>query len=255
MLPYYLKNTKTFVMKRVFWAKESDNKAVVYYVQSVFGFKPKNIELYKIALIHKSVSQSDKVCGLLNNERLEYLGDAILGAIVADFLFRKYPLAKEGELSEMRSKIVCRNRLNQLSKRLNLDSVMHIKTDTHAKSAIGDAFEALCGAIYLDKGYKKTKKIIVNKILLTHLDMEAILNEEMNFKNKVLSWGQKKRKKILFTSKIVQNINHVPIFRVKMMVNEKIVAIGENLTIKSAEQDAAAHFWKTLKEEEDSVVK
>jgi ribonuclease-3 len=242
-------------MRWAFLAKECEDEAVVHYVQTIFGFKPKNIELYKIALIHRSVSQWDKVCGLLNNERLEYLGDAILGAIVADFLFRKYPLAREGELSEMRSKIVCRSRLNQLSKRLNLDSVMHIRTDTHAKSATGDAFEALCGAIYLDKGYRKTKKIIVNKILLIHLDIEAILNEEINFKNKVLSWGQKERKKILFTSKIVRNINHVPFFRVKMMVNEKIVAIGENVTIKSAEQDAAAHFWETLKGEKDSAVK
>jgi ribonuclease-3 len=236
-------------MRWVFLAKESENEAVVHYVQTIFGFTPKNIELYKIALIHRSVSQSDKVCGLLNNERLEYLGDAILGAIVADFLFRKYPLAKEGTLSEMRSKIVCRNRLNQLSKRLNLDSVMNIRTDTHAKSATGDAFEALCGALYLDKGYRKTKKIIINKILLTHLDIEAILNEEINFKNKVLSWGQKQRKKIRFTSKMVKNIDNVPFFRVKMLVNEEIVAIGENLTIKSAEQNAAAYFWETIKAE------
>jgi ribonuclease-3 len=235
-------------MRRFFSAKESEDKAVVDYIQTIFGFKPKNIDLYKIALIHRSVSQSDKVCGLLNNERLEYLGDAILGAIVADFLFRKFPLAREGSLTEMRSKIVCRHRLNELSKRLNLDTVMHIEAHINAKSATGDAFEALCGAIYLDKGYRKTKKIIIKKILLTYLDIEAILNEEINIKNKVFSWGQKQRKKIHLTNKIVKNIRHAPLFHVEMLVNEEVVAIGENLTIKSAEQDAAACFWERIKD-------
>ena len=240
-------------MKWFFSAKENEDEAIVHYVQLIFGFTPKNIELYKIALIHKSVSQLDKVCHLLNNERLEYLGDAILGAIVSDFLFRKYPLAQEGDLSEMRSKIVCRSRLNWLSKRLNLDTVMHIGAHTRAKSATGDAFEALCGAIYLDKGYRKTKKIIIKKILLTHLDIESILNEEINFKNKVLSWGQKQRKKIIFISKMVRNTGNSPLFQVKMLVNEEVVAIGENYTIKGAEQDAAACFWEVIKKEENTI--
>jgi ribonuclease-3 len=236
-------------MKLFFSAKEPEDKTIIHYVRTVFGFKPKNIEFYRIALIHKSVSQSNKVCGLLNNERLEYLGDAILGAVVADFLFRKYPLAKEGELSEMRSKVVCRSRLNLLSKRLNIDKIMYIGSHIQAKSAAGDAFEALCGAVYLDQGYKKTQKIIINKILLTHLDMETILNEEINFKNKVFSWGQKRQKKILFTNKKVKQSGHTPLFQVKMMVDEEVVAIGEDLTIKGAEQEAAAQFWQVIKRE------
>ncbi|MDR1346090.1 MAG: ribonuclease III [Bacteroidales bacterium] len=236
-------------MRFFFPAKERKDATVVHYVQAVFGFKPKNIDFYRVALIHKSVSQSNKAGGLLNNERLEYLGDAILGAIVADFLFRKYPLAREGDLSEMRAKIVCRNLLNRLSKQLHIDTVMLIESHTQAKSAAGNAFEALCGAIYLDQGYKKTQKIIINKILLMHLDIEAILREEINFKNKVLSWGQKQQKQITFINKMLKYSNHVPLFRVKLMVNEKVVAVGENLTIKGAEQEAAAQFWQTLKKE------
>ena len=154
------------------------DKEIRRYFKNIFGFRPRHIDPYKIALIHRSVSDKNVVCGKLNNERLEYLGDAILGSIMADFLYHKYPLEAEGVLTRMRSKLVNRARLNNLAKKLGLNDMVRIDGHIAAGSANGNAFEAVVGAIYLDQGYEKTYKIIINNIFLTHLDMDIVYDEE-----------------------------------------------------------------------------
>ena len=173
----------------------SPNKAIYNSIKNIFGFYPGNVFLYKLALRHKSATKK-KVNGLrINNERLEYLGDAVLSAIVADFLFKKYPYETEGFLTDMRSKIVSRASLNKLSLKLGLNS--HIMSGgaqgKHSRSAGGDAFEAFVGAMYIDKGYAFTNKILIKRIICVHFDMDQLEKTEVNYKSKIVEWSQKNK--------------------------------------------------------------
>ena len=230
----------------IFRNKNSSDKEITTYLKNIFGFKPKNLNIYKIAFTHRSSSVKDVVCGTLNNERLEYLGDAILSAIVADFLFKKFPLFAEGPLTQLRSRIVCRDRLNYLSQKIGLNKLMVIDGKINAKCANGDAFEALVGAIYLDQGYLKTKKIILQKIILTHLDFESIIEEDNNYKSKILSWAQKVHKKIEFSHlKLNGGANHRQ-FKAKLHIDDQLMGEGIDYTVKKAEQLAAEKAWEKV---------
>lgn len=217
------------------------------YLRNIFGFTPQNIELYKTALIHRSLTTKNKVGAVMNNERLEYLGDAVLSAVVADFLFKKYPLLAEGPLTEIRSKIVCRDRLNILSKKIGMDDYIAIEENARAKSALGDAFEALVGAMYLDQGYNKTKKVIVKKVLLTYLDLESVIAEENNYKSKVLSWAQKNHRKVRFTHTEQNHDSRRKLFKAKLFIDNDLLGEGMDFTVKKAEQIAAENSWKAIK--------
>ena len=221
--------------------KDPVARQIKSFVKNVFGFTPRHLDIYKIALVHKSLSQNDAVAGRLNNERLEYLGDAVLGAITADFLYRKYPLCPEGSLTEMRSKIVCRANLNALSRKIGLDKMVVIDSHVHGKSVNGDAFEAIMGAIYLDLGYEKTKKVFVQRILMTQLDLESLFAEEKNFKSKVLSWAQKRHLQLSFTHEEFDNQSN-KLYKAFLFIDGERKAEGEGYTIKQAEQAAAEQF-------------
>lgn len=165
----------------------------------ILGFYPKNILLYQQALRHSSVSKEIKHGIRDSNERLEYLGDAILGSIIAEYLFQLYPFKGEGFLTQMRSRIVNRAQLNHLALKLGLNKL--IKADlrgTRAGSMNGDAFEALIGAIYLDKGYKKTRKFVLDRILKIHLDIQKIEQTDTDFKSRLINICQKEKKKVVF---------------------------------------------------------
>jgi len=142
----------------------SQHKSLYHAIKNIFGFYPGNIFLYKLAFRHKSVAQKQHGT-LISNERLEYLGDAILGAVVAEFLFKLYPYEDEGFLTDMRSKLVSRVQLNKLSAKLGLDRLVQINASKsqYSKSYKGDAFEAFIGALYLDKGFDFTSQIVVKK--------------------------------------------------------------------------------------------
>lgn len=230
------------------WKTEEDRK-FAEYISNVFGCVPDNIELYRIACTHRSMAGRKSDSGKISNERLEYLGDAVLGVIVADFLFKKYPLEPEGVLTEMRSKLVSRKRLNNLSMKIGLHTILQIEPHIFAKSADGDAFEAMVGAIYLDKGFEKTKKIILNNIFLTHLDIDAIFLEEDNYKSKVLSLLQKRHKKFVFVHTNVDNsLKRRQLYRSEIMVDGKSMGVGVGYTVKQADQDAAENAWQLISE-------
>lgn len=228
---------------RFLFSKDDSDKIIAKYIRNLFGFWPQNTEIYKVAFTHRSHSEKNSIVGLLNNERLEYLGDAILSAIVADFLFKKFPLFAEGPLTELRSKIVCRDRLNNLSRKMGLDSLMKIDGNVHIKSADGDAFEALVGAIYLDQGYERTRNILIKKIILTHLDIDTIIMEEKNFKSKILSWGQKQHRKIRFSHSEMKNGSSKKLFKVELFIDSILISEGVDFTIKKAEQLASEKAW------------
>lgn len=243
---YNNKNTSLILLK-----KKPGNKteeAVANFLRNVLGIKPRNISLYQTALIHRSASTHHKLLGNLNNERLEYLGDAVLSAIVADYLFKKYPLHPEGPLTEMRSKMVCRERLNTISRKIGLNNLISMETGNGAKSVDGDAFEALIGALFLDKGFNQTKKIVLNKIFLTHMNVDAIMMEDHNFKGKLINWGQKNNISVKFENQLIIDENTKKLHKSIVFVNNKQSGEGLDFTIKKAEQIAAAAAWETLSE-------
>lgn len=226
----------------------SSNQDLYRSIKNVFGFYPGNIFLYRLALRHKSATKK-KINGLkINNERLEYLGDAILSAVIADFLFRQFPYKNEGFLTEMRSKIVSRNSLNKLSLKLGLEKLIVSDADPNyrPKSAGGDAFEALIGAIYLDKGYYFTRRTIVNRILSLHFDIEHLIESEISYKSKILEWAQKEKKEMSF--EVIEELGEKQEkqFKIAVIVDGKPVADSVDYSIKGAEKIAAEKAWKAL---------
>jgi len=227
-------------------------KRITPYLKNIFGFYPGNIFLYKQAFKHKSIAKEIKG-GIKNcNERLEYLGDAVLDAIVADFLFKKYPFKDEGFLTETRSKIVSRTQLNKLAQKLGVDKM--VESDKYSKltkrSLSGDALESLIGAIYLDKGYSFTRKIIIKRILKTHINIEELVETETNYKSRLIEWAQKEKKEVKFltTDIIVKNNNKL--YEITVVINEKPYEKAQHFSIKGAEQLASEKTWKELFEEE-----
>jgi ribonuclease-3 len=166
-------------------------------LRNVLGFTPGKTALYRAALTHRSVRDGADE----NNERLEYLGDAILSGIVADFLFKKYPYKEEGFLTEMRSKMVNRNKLNEIAIKMGLKKITFFnKFDNSLKMSqiFGNTLEAVVGAIYLDKGFDKTKKWVLECIIIPHLYMEDLEALEINHKNKLYGWANKNGKNLEF---------------------------------------------------------
>lgn len=226
----------------------SSNKELYRSIRNIFGFYPENIYLYKLALRHKSASLK-KLNGLkLNNERLEYLGDAVLSTIVADLLFRRFPYKDEGFLTQMRSKIVSRSSLNKLSRKLGLEKLILSDADANyrLKSAGGDAFEALVGAIYLDKDYYYTKKIIINRIINMHFDLESLVETEISYKSRILEWAQKEKRELEF--KVIEEIGEKQDkqYMVGVVIDGKNISQSQDYSIKGAERLAAEKAWQVV---------
>lgn len=223
------------------------DKEIKRYFRNIFGVRIRHLDPYKIALTHKSVS-SNSAFGRVNNERLEYLGDAILGAVMADFLYHKYPMEAEGVLTRMRSKLVNRNRLNSLGRKLGLHDMMSIDGHINGGAANGNAFEAVVGAIYLDQGFKKTYNIIVNKIFLTHLDMETVYEEDDDYKSRILIWAQRNKHKLEFVTTSVDDSKESN-YKAVVVLDGQPLSEGLGLSIKKAEQAASEKALQLVNEE------
>lgn len=216
-------------------------------IKELTGISPKNEDLYKLALRHSSASH-EATGTRLNNQRLEYLGDAILGAVVADFLYESYPGKGEGFLTSMRSKIVSRKHLNQLGLQLNLHKLVVKRTarTAHAKSIYGDALEALLGAIYLDKGYDETKRFIVDRIILDLMDLEAIEGRIASHKGAILEWGQKSKKTIRFDITGCWGESHLRKYEITLLVDNIAISTGNGSSKKKAEEEASRIAYKQI---------
>jgi ribonuclease III len=218
------------------------------FIKNILGFKPRNVHLYQLALLHRSAAQGG-VKGVKNtNERLEYLGDAVLSSVIADFLFHKYPLKDEGFLTEMRSKIVNRAHLNQLSKKMGLDKMIQSEQENGSvyKSINGDAFEAVIGAVYLDKGYKFVRKVIINRIISCYIDIEVLEKKESNYKSTLIEFAQKEKKQVEF--KVIEKTGqgYHKQYVVGVYFDNNQIAKGYGYSIKEAEQNGAAHAYNEL---------
>ncbi len=226
----------------------SNDKELYQYLKNVFGITPKNIFLYKLAFTHKSASVESFRGNKINNERLEYLGDAILGAIVAEYLYKKYPCNDEGFLTQMRSKIVSRANLNRLANKLGMDEIIQKenKKINHHTSIRGDAFEAFVGAVFIDKGYDYTRKIILRKVILNLLNMEEIISTEVNFKSKLIEIIQKEKRTIEYNVVDKVDVGHRKQYVVEVLIDGESKGSGIDYSIKGAEQVASKNAYNLL---------
>ena len=226
-----------------------------YYriVDDMFGFIPNNIELYKLALIHKSASLVVEGGQAVNNERLEFLGDAVIEAVTSDYLFIEYPDRDEGFLTQLRSKIVSRQSLNELAVKIGLDRqvIANGSTSVTQKHIYGDAFEAMMGAIYLDQGYDFVNRLLINRIYFRSLNLDELTESETDFKSRLIEWCQKNRHKIVFrTGNDKEYSSNHPVFYSTVLVDGIEVGHGSGDSKKEAEQSAAFSVAEYMSDEQ-----
>jgi ribonuclease-3 len=229
----------------------SPQKAFIKRLKNILGFVPGNVVLYKMAFRHRSVAKILKNGSRSSNERLEFLGDAILGSVIAELLFKSYPYKEEGFLTEMRSKIVNRANLNQLARKMGFDQLMlfdqkTVNVQTKHHSMLGDAFEALIGAIYLDKGYNFTKNFLLKRIVNPYIDIHMLENTETNFKSKLIEWCQRHGKDISFDVVDNDEGDSAKLFTVHAIVDNEVQGIGRDYNKKAAEKLAAEKACEAL---------
>ncbi|TAL40488.1 MAG: ribonuclease III [Chitinophagaceae bacterium] len=218
--------------------KEEKGASFRKHLKNILGFSPGNLSLYKIALTHRSVREGADE----NNERLEYLGDAVLSALVADYLFKRYPYREEGFLTEMRSKMVNRQQLNEIALRMGLKKItLYNKSDGSLKVSqiFGNTLESLVGAIYLDLGYKKTAKWVTERIILPHMFIDDLEILEINHKNKLYGWANKNGKVLEFETVEEKMENGRRLFTIAAVINGTKIAEGKAFNKKDASQIAS----------------
>ena len=212
-------------------------------IDDMFGFIPNNIELYKVALIHKSASVATEDGRQLNNERLEYLGDAVIESVTSDYLFIEFPDKDEGFLTQLRSKMVSRQTLNDVAKRIGLDDyvISHTSNNVSQKHIYGDAFEAMMGAIYLDQGYDFVNRLLINKIFVDYIKVDDLTEAETDFKSRLIEWCQKNHHTIRFSTHNDKYFSSThPSFYSKVLIDNIEVGYGVGDSKKEAEQRAAS---------------
>jgi len=211
-------------------------------IKVLTGKKPRNLSLFKLATLHVSASVENENGVRESNERLEFLGDSVIDLVVAEFLFKKFPLKSEGFLTDIRARIVNREVLNNLGRKLGIDDLIQFDNSLKAsghKSLSGNTLEAIVGAIYLDRGHQFCRDFILNKIISTHFDIEEILRNNPNQKSKIIEWAQKENKILKFETIDIIESNKRKEFLVQVTIEGEQISTGSGFTKKKAEQDAA----------------
>ncbi len=230
------------MLKGIPTAKYYFSKSKKFYklIFRLTGIYPSNLQIFKIAFTHKSASRNIDRTRSLNNERLEFLGDAILASIVADFLYTYFPNKKEGFLTKMRARIVSREQLNEIA--LNMGLQFHVVSQNNingTKNIYGNALEALIGAIYVDKGYKETKEFI-KRIIDKNIDLKELAITDYDYKSQVIEWAQKNKIEIIFEDEEVESTEQNNLyFTSTIKVNDQILGQGKGLAKKEAQQNAS----------------
>lgn len=211
----------------------------------LLGFVPKSLYLYRKAFVHRSIKELDDSGNPRNYERLEFLGDAMLDAVIASYLFKKVPSGNEGYLTQMRSKIVSREHLNELGR--DLDLIRFVKSNVSrskfGENINGNIFEALIGAIYLDRGYKYCKKFVYKTVIIPYVDIEQLEGKVTSYKSLFIEWCQKEKKSFEFEVYDDTGNDSIRHFSVKLFLEDKIVAKGRSTSKKKAEEIAAKRAY------------
>ncbi len=229
-------------MLKIFRPRTEKEKTLLSNVKGIIGKKTSNLALYQLAVRHSSVSKE-------SNERLEFLGDAILGSVVAEYLFKKYPYKDEGFLTEIRSRIVKRDSLNTIAQKIGLDKIIEFNENARGgrtASIYGNALEAFVGAVYLDKGYKFSRKFIISHLVKPHIDLPQLIEQNLNFKSTLIEWAQKGGKKASFEIIEEKGKKHQKQFTSQAVVDGEAIASGTGFSKKKAEQSAAEQACKAL---------
>ena len=217
----------------------------------ILGFFPRDIKVYQQALLHKSISMRSEKGRPINNERLEFLGDAILDAIVGDIVYRHFEGRREGFLTNTRSKIVQRETLNKLAVEIGLDKLVKYSTrsSSHNSYMYGNAFEAFIGAIYLDQGYDRCKQFMEEKIFKNYIDLDKMSRKEVNFKSKLIEWSQKNKMEVSF--ELIEQFldeEYNPMFHTEVRIEGISAGTGTGYSKKESQQNAAQMALKKIKD-------
>lgn len=217
-------------------------------IKNIIGFRPGDLSIYEMAFTHRSSQIKNNKGEILNYERLEFLGDAILGAVIAAHLFKKVPSGNEGYLTKMRSKVVSREHLNELGRDLDLIRFVRssIPLDNFGLNIHGNIFEALVGAIYLDKGFKSCEKFIQKRVIKPYVDIEKLEGKITSYKSLIIEWCQKHKKKFDFVVYDDTGNDTVKHFAVKLKIDDVNIAKARATSKKKAEERAAKRAYYKL---------
>lgn len=220
----------------------SPRKEFYSFIKSLTGFSPLKFKLYDTAFIHKSASTVDGMGNVVNNERLEFLGDAVLGTVVADYLYNRFPGKDEGFMTQLRSRIVNRSFMTQLTFRMGLHRYVESNTNSVNETShiYGDVLEAFIGAIYLDSGYYQAKQFITKKIFAQYVNIDELVMSDTNYKSQLIEWGQKNKKSVEFntTAHTEAGDGKAPFFSA-VIIEGETMGSGEGFSKKEAQQNAS----------------
>ena len=235
----------------------SPDKKLIRAIRHITGRYPTNLALYRLATRHVSVAKKNNQGVRESNERLEYLGDAVLGVVVAEFLFKKFPFKDEGFLTEIRSRIVNRESLNQVARKLGISDLVQVEEGGKSKrrnrlshkSIGGNTLEALVGAVYLDKGFRAARRFILKKILIPHFDLSAIVQNDTNYKSKVIEWAQKHNREVRYEIVETRGGNQYKEFITQLLIDNEPISTGSGYSKKKSEQSASEKALSVLSSE------
>lgn len=219
-------------------------------IRSLLGFEPINLEIYRRAFTHKSLNKMDDSGNVFSYERLEFLGDSVLGTVVSTYLYNKVPSGDEGYLTKMRSKIVSRKHLNELGKELDLVRFIDRKSTNQmlSENVHGNIFEALVGAVLLDRGYQYCEKFINKSVIEPHVDIEKLEGKIISYKSLLIEWCQKEKKQFKFESNVLNEFSRDATFVVKLFINDELISKATAVSKKVAEEKAATRGFYALQD-------
>ncbi len=234
-----------FIKKIIYKSRSKDDGIFFEKISNIIGFKPVNISHYKKAFTHRSANVKDLNGQPFNYERLEFLGDAILGSVISAFLYKKVPAADEGYLTKTRSKIVSREHLNELGRDFNLIQFVESKVSPNhfGENIHGNLFEAFIGAIYLDKGFKACEEFIEKRIISNYVNLDKLEGKITSYKSLLIEWCQKEKLPFQFDFFEDTGIEGQKFFSVKLLINEKVVASARATSKKKAEEKASQRAY------------
>jgi ribonuclease-3 len=237
-------------IRNIFKKNSRSDEGGNFFIQleTILGFKPKDLKYYKKAFTHRSMNKRDDKGNPVNYERLEFVGDAMLGSIIATHLFNEVPQGNEGYLTKMRSKIVSREHLNELGRELNLIDLVESKIpkNNFGNNIHGNLFEALVGAIFLDQGYKFCEKFVYNRVIIPHVDIEKLEGKVISYKSLLIEWCQKEKKTFNYNVYEDTGNDELRHFSVKLAINSKVVAKARATSKKKAEEKASKRAFFAL---------